>query len=291
MLGGIQPDLLKCMYGSRGDDGFLDRLLLVGEKHVREAEWPRDVDDLALNAAWSGAIDRILHIEELASDTMGGKVEARFTSAAVDVCRQLMRRLNELVALLGVPEPQRGIVKKLVQHAVKLALLHRCFRWAAGEFGERGPFGDVDADDAAAACDATLFFLGRWLIWRPELRGGQSRPEGLPIGLAGQPGDDPALKVLSANASAVQSGIRLIERLVRYMRYQKVERFSVSAFARSGPFADETLDELRSACDWLVGQRQAEWEGERRDIVRLAASPKQTAAGRRGRPAGEVTRT
>ena len=74
-----------------------------------------------------------------------------------------MRRLNELVALLCVPEPQRGIVKKLVQHAVKLALLHRCFRWAVGEFG------DIDADDAQATAAATLFFLSRWLYLSESL--------------------------------------------------------------------------------------------------------------------------
>jgi hypothetical protein len=284
MLGGIQPDLLKCMYGSRGDDGFLDRLMLVGEQHVREAEWPRDVDDLALNAAWSGAIDRILHIEELASDTMGGKVEARFTSAAVDVCRQLMRRLNELVALLGVPEPQRGIVKKLVQHAVKLALLHRCFRWAAGEFGEQGPFGDIDADDAQAAASATLFFFGRWLIWRPELRGGHGTPTGTTVGLAGEPGGDPALQALAAAAAGDQFGIRLIERLVRYLRSRNIGPVSMPALLATGVFAPAAIEGLRNACQWLVDTGHGEWTGPHGDDVQLFEITKvETKTRRRGR--------
>ncbi|MBM4023351.1 MAG: DUF3987 domain-containing protein, partial [Planctomycetes bacterium] len=279
ILGGIQPDLLKCMYGSRGDDGFLDRLLLVGEQHVREAEWPRDVDDPALNAAWAGAIDRILHIEELASDTMGGQVEARFTSAAVDVCRQLMRRLNELVVLLGVPEPQRGIVKKLVQHAVKLALLHRCFRWAAGEFGEQGPFGDIDADDAQAAAAATLFFFGRWLIWRPELRGGHSVPARTTVGLAGEPGADPALQALAAAAAGDQSAIRLIEKLVRYGRHQGQGPIRLAAFESSGLCAGATSDEIYGACQWLVQRGLGEWLDDQAGTFRLSGS---------GQPPGRV---
>lgn len=281
ILGGIQPDVMKCMYGSRGDDGFLDRLLLVGEQHVREAEWPRDADDPALNAAWSTSIDRMLHIEELASDTMGGQVEARFTSAAVDVCRQLMRRLNELVALLGVPEPQRGIVKKLVQHAVKLALLHRCFRWAAGEFGEQGPFGDIDADDAQAAAAATLFFFGRWLIWRPELRGGHSLPAGTTVGLASAPGSDPALQALAAAAAGDQSAIRLIEKLVRYGRHQGQGLIRLAAFESSGLCAGATSDEIYGACQWLVQRGLGEWLDESKEIfgLHVIGEPR-----RRGRP-------
>lgn len=92
---------------------------------------------------------------------IGELVEARFTPDAVGAYRQLMRRLNELVEFIGVPEPPRGIVEKLVQHAVKLALLHRCFRWGAGEFGEHGPLGDIDAADAAVACE------GRAILPRP----------------------------------------------------------------------------------------------------------------------------
>ena len=272
------------MYGSRGDDGFLDRLLLVGEQHVREAEWPRDADDPALNAAWSTSIDRMLHIEELASDTMGGQVEARFTSAAVDVCRQLMRRLNELVALLGVPEPQRGIVKKLVQHAVKLALLHRCFRWAAGEFGEQGPFGDIDADDAQAAAAATLFFFGRWLIWRPELRGGHSLPAGTTVGLAGEAGGDPALQALAAAAAGAQFGIRLIERLVRYLRSRNIGPVSMPALLATGVFAPAAIEELRNACQWLVDTGHGEWTGSHGDDFQLFEITKvETKTRRRGR--------
>jgi hypothetical protein len=269
---------------------LLDRLLLVGDGVARPVSWPRNADDPVLNAEWATAIDRMLHVEELASDSLGEQVESRFTPAAIEKCRQLMHRLNELVVLIGVPDSQFGIVAKLRQHAVKLALLHRCFRWATGEFGEQGPLGDVDADDAAAACEATLFFLGRWLIWRPELQSGQSHPEGLPIGLVGMPGDDPALQALVAMANGAQSGIRLIERLVRYLRYRGVESFPVSALASTGPFVNETQDELRAACEWLVSQRQADWEDEQRGLIRLVALP-QPAAPRRRRASRQVSPT
>jgi hypothetical protein len=284
ILGGIQPDLLACMYGSRGDDGFLDRLLLVGDRGTREAEWPRNADDRSLNAAWAAAMVRLLHVEQLATDVIGEQVEARFTPDAVEACRQLMRRLNELVAIIGVPEAQRGIVKKLVQHAVKLALLHRCFRWAAGEFGEQGPFGDIDADDGQAAAAATLFFFGRWLIWRPELRAGDAGMGGVAVGLAGLPGADPALQALAETAAGAQSGIRLIERIVRYLRPRNVGPASMPALLATGIFTPATVEELRNASQWLVDAGHGEWTGTRKDDFRLFAIPTSpTKTGRRGR--------
>ena len=291
ILGGIQPDLLKCMYGSRGDDGFLDRLLLVGDRSTREAEWPRDADDPELNAAWAATIERMLQMEQLATDVIGEQVEARFTPDAVEECRQLMRRLNELVALIGVPETQRGIVKKLVQHAVKLALLHRCFRWAAGEFGENAPLGDIDADDAAAACEATLFFFGRWLIWRPELRGGNAGMGGAPVGLAGLPGVDPALQTLAETAAGAQSGIRLIERLVRYLRSRNVGLVSMPALLATGVFTPAVVEELRNACQWLVDNSHGAWTGPHKDDFQLFEIAKSSAKTRRRGRTGKVVLT
>ena len=284
ILGGIQPDLLKCMYGSRGDDGFFDRLLLVGDRGTREAEWPRDADDPVLNAAWATAMERLLHLEQLAVDVIGEQVESRFTPDAVEACKQLMRRLNELVAIIGVPETQRGIVKKLVQHAVKLALLHRCFRWAVGEFSEQGPFGDIDADDAHAACEATLFFLGRWLIWRPELQPGDAGMGGATVGLAGSPGGDPALQTLAEAAAGDQFGIRLIERLVRYLRSRNVGPVSMPAVLATGVFAPAAIEGLRNACQWLVDTGHGEWTGPHRDEFRLfEITMVETKPRRRGR--------
>ena len=291
ILGGIQPDLLKCMYGSRGDDGFLDRLLLVGDRSTREAEWPRDADDPELNAAWAATIERMLQMEQLATDVIGEMVEARFTPDAVEACIQLMRRLNELVVCIGVPEPQRGIVKKLVQHAVKLALLHRCFRWGAGEFGERGPLGDIDADDAAVACEATLFFLGRWLIWRPELWGGDAAPSGGAIGLAGSPGDDPALLFLQTTTAEAQAGIRLIESLVRHLRSAGAKPVGLRALSTAGLFGSADLDELRSACRWLVDAAHGEWVDDQQDAFRLFEMAKPTAKNRRQGRASKAVRT
>jgi hypothetical protein len=197
-----------------------------------------------------------------------------------------MRRLNELVALLGVPEPQRGIVKKLVQHAVKLALLHRCFRWAAGEFGERGPFGDIDADDAQAAAAATLFFFGRWLIWRPELRGGHGTPSGTTVGLASAPGSDPALLALAAAAAGDQSAIRLIEKLIRYGRHQGQESIRLAVFESSGLCAGATSEEIHGACQWLVQWGLGQWLDESKGIFGLHAIGKPRA---RRKPKSEST--
>jgi energy-coupling factor transporter ATP-binding protein EcfA2 len=284
ILGGIQPDLLKCMYGSRGDDGFLDRLLLVGDGVPRQVSWPRDADDPGLNAAWADVVDRLLHVEELARDSLGEQVEARFTPAALETCQQLEHRLNQMIVLIGIPGSQFGVVGKLRQHAVKLALLHRCFRWAAGEFGEQGPMGDVDADDAAAACEATLFFFGRWLIWRPELRGGHGTPSGTTVGLASAPGSDPALLALAAAAAGDQSAIRLIEKLVRYGRHQGQGPIRLAAFESSGLCAGATSDEIHGACQWLVQRGLGEWIDDQAGKLRLFGS-----SDRSGQSAGSVT--
>ena len=286
LLGGIQPSLFQCTYSQRGDDGLLDRFLLVGDGVARLATWPRDADDPALNAAWAEAVHRLFHIEELAADSLGDQVESRFTPAALDVCRQLENQLNQLVVLIGVPESQYGVVAKLRQHAVKLALLHRCFRWAAGEFGEQGPFGDIDADDAQAAAAATLFFFGRWLIWRPELRGGNAVTEGAPVGLVSDAGGDPALQALAAMANGAQSGIRLIERLVRYVRYGGTDAIKIDSLAAREPFAHHSREDLLEACRWLVQQEQGEWLDEQAGAFRLFEIPKPR---RRGRREGKAT--
>lgn len=273
MLGSIQPELLKCFYNSRGDDGLLDRLLLVGDGVMREAGWPRDADDPILNMAWATAMSRLLQIEEYASDAIGQQVESRFTPAALEVCKGLLARLNDLAVVLAIPNSQRGVVKKLVQHAVKLALLHRCLRWAASEFGERGPLGDVDAEDAAAARDATLFFLGRWLRWRSELWGrGQMTLTG-PLGLARAPGDDPALQSVAAMADAAQRGIGVIERLVRLLRDRGPQPVTLATLVSTEVLADAGMNELRAACQWLVDRGFAAWlDGEMHTFRILAAT-------------------
>jgi hypothetical protein len=291
LLGGIQPSLFQCTYSQRGDDGLLDRFLLVGDGVARLATWPRDADDPALNAAWAEAVDRLFHIEELAADSLGDQVEARFSPTALEVCRRLEDQLNQLVVLIGVPESQYGVVAKLRQHAVKLALLHRCFRWAAGEFGEQGPFGDIDADDAQAAAAATLFFFGRWLIWRPELRGGSAVPEGAPVGLVSDAGGDPALQALAAMANGAQSGIRLIEQLVRYVRYRGNALVAVDELAAREPLAHHSREELWEACQWLVQQEQGEWVDEQAGTFRLFDISKPRGRRQRGRaalPAGSA---
>lgn len=278
LVGSIQPDLLKCFYNSRGDDGLLDRLLLVGDGLVHPAAWPRDADDPVLNGVWSAAVSRLLRIEETASDSLGPHVESRFTAAALDVCRGLLEKLNELVVVLNVPLAQRGIVKKLTQHAVKLALLHRCLRWAAGEFGERGPLGDVDAEDASAARDAVLFFFGRWLLWRPELRGAGKPSMSGSLGLARAPGDDPVLQSLAALAADAQRGVGVVERLVRLLRNRGPHPVALTTLAASGVLTDVSLDELRDACGWLVDLGYAKWLDAGRETLLLThtaeASPR-----------------
>lgn len=275
LMGSVQPGLLKKFYNSQGDDGLVDRILLVGDGVMREAQWPRDTDDPILNSAWSSAMGRLLRIEEQAADSINHQVESRFTPAASEECKGLMARLNELVVVLAIPDAQRGVVKKLVQHAVKLALLHRCLRWAAGEFGERGPLGDVDAADAAAACEATLFFLGRWLRWRSELWGGGAAAPAGPVGLARSAGADPALQSLASLAAGAQRSVAVIERLVRLLRPRGSQPVVLATLTALQALSDVALEELRGACEWLVDHGHGEWLDTARGTFRLfqAVSP------------------
>jgi hypothetical protein len=272
---------MKVFYNSRGDDGLLDRMLLVGDGVMREAGWPRDADDPILNTAWSTAMSRLLRIEEYASDAIGQQVESRFTADALEVCKGLMAQLNELVVVLGVPNAQRGMVKKLIQHAVKLALLHRCLRWAAGEFGERGPLGDVDADDAIAARDATLFFLGRWLVWRKELCGGGTVAMAGPVGLSRSTGDDPALQSLATVAAGAQRHVSTIERIVRLLRLRGSKPVVVATLTALQALSDVTADELRLACNWLVDNGHATWADPDGRAIRLIDPAPPAKRGRR----------
>lgn len=270
LIGGIQPDLVRDFYNPRGDDGLLDRILLVGDGEMREADWPRDTDDPALNTAWSTALARLLRVEWEASDAIGQQVESRFTPAAREVCKGLLTKLKNLVVLLGVPNAQRGVVKKLSQHALKLALLHRLLRWAGGEFGDVGPVGDVDSDDAVAACQAVLFFFGRWIIWRPELRGGiKTSTEA--IGLSGSPGDDLALQVLSEEAAGAQRNVSLIERLVRFLRSSNAQSAELACLTATTVFEGVPLEELQDVGDWLVDHGFAEWEQSGREVIKLTS--------------------
>ena len=281
LIGSVQPGLLKKFYNSQGDDGLLDRVLLVGDGVIPEAEWPRDADDPILNTAWSTAMSRLLRIEEYAADAIGHQVEPRFSSEALDVCKNLLARLKDLVVVLAVPDAQRGVVRKLVQHAVKLALLHRCLRWAAGEFGERGPLGDVDGDDAAAARDATLFFLGRWLIWRKELIGGHAVPLAGLLGLSRATGDDPVLQSLAAVATGAQRNVSVIERLVRLLRVRGSQPVVLATLTALQTLSDVAADELRGACSWLVDNGHAEWLDLDCRTVRLVQPLSPVERGRR----------
>jgi hypothetical protein len=261
ILGTIQPDLLELAYNKRGDDGMFDRFLMVGMTGLPTLDWPEDADDPTLNAAWSTAIGRLFQIETLAADSIGGRVDVAFLPEAVNVLRDFNREVNAIVMAIGLPESQYGVTSKIRGHAVRLALLHRAFRWAAGEFGDQGPLGNIDAADALAARDAAAFFLGRWMAWRPELRSSGLMVATQPVGLSHDPGDDPALLGLAATAAGAQETIRVIERLVRYLRVQTAPMTLATLSAR-GPLSTVPAETLREAADWLVENGHASWSDD-----------------------------
>lgn len=266
MIGSIQPGLLEMAYNAKGDDGLLDRFLLVGLPKTHRPGWPSDADDPGLNELWRETIDRLLQIEFSAADAKDGVLHVAFRPEAIGVHKDFEERLHEIAMSIGVPDEQQGVVAKLRGHAVRLALQHRCFRWAAGSFGADGPLGDVDEADAVAACEAAAFFFGRWLIWRPELGAGLEANMA-PVGLLDAPGDDAALQSLAATASTAQAGIRLIERLVRHLRRRGPGAVAIATLAASGPMATAEENDLLSACEWLVENGCADWVDDGKGIV------------------------
>lgn len=260
LLGCLTPDLLTTAYSRRGDDGFLDRFLLVGDGESRRASWPEDVHDPDLEAAWNQLIDRLLRIEVDAMDAVDGKLKVHFDPAAIDRFKGCVERLNQVADAVRMPASQRGTVNKMKGFLPKLALIRRCLRWAVGEFGAEGPVGLIDVSDAEAACAAVEFFFGRWLLWRPELCAGLL-PAGEPIGLHGDPGDEPALLDLARMADAAQSTVLHVERLVRYLRL-KGGQASLTEMRAAGPMATATLVDLQDAANWLVEHGHASWSDD-----------------------------
>ncbi|MEI6258144.1 MAG: hypothetical protein WCQ77_16060, partial [Planctomycetota bacterium] len=78
--------------------------------------------------------------------------------------------------------------------------------------------------------------------------------------------------------AGAQTGIRLIERLVRYMRHSGHGPVSVDAIAAREPFARSSGEEIRAACTWLIQQGHGEWLDEPQDTFRLLTVSKPSVA-------------
>jgi energy-coupling factor transporter ATP-binding protein EcfA2 len=285
MLGTIQSSLLKAAYNQRGDDGMLDRFLLVGPPTSRQPEWPKDTDQPALNRAWAEAIARLFRIESLAGDAVNGRLDVMFKPEALEVFKRFQDDVNTLILALGLPEAQYGVSNKIRGHGLRLALLHRCIRWASGEFGADGPLGAVDEQDALAARYAAEFFLGRWILWRPELQPADVAVGSHELGLSGPPGDDPALLCLAATAAASQRSLLLIERLIRRLRGAAGQPVPVTSLEACLPPNVLGPGELQAACSWLVENGQAAWAPDQTAIC-LTTAPARRSSRRRGPKAG-----
>lgn len=162
----LQPDLLNDFYSPHGHEGLLDTDLRVRSGEKQAPGQPQNTDGPVQNTAWPPSTARRFVMEEKASDVNGEQDESWFTPDARAACEGLLNRLLNLAIAIGMPITQLGVINKIVQHAVRLAILHRVLRWKDGEFGKYGPEGAVEADDAKVACDAALFFFGRWLVWQ-----------------------------------------------------------------------------------------------------------------------------
>jgi len=170
LVGGIQPDLLEATKSKRGEDGLMDRFLMVGMPGARLPEWADESEDMELSADWAIAVKALFEIEPPQGQERAQQpIELRFDAGAFDSLRAFHRRLCEVFVSLRIGEQHYGLVNKFVANAARLALIRRCLRWSSGEFGLYGPLGLVDESDCEVACQAAEFFLSRMLAWRPEL--------------------------------------------------------------------------------------------------------------------------
>ena len=275
------PSLERTAYGSRGDDGFLDRFLLLGTGESTRPAWPDDVHDPQIARLWTDMIGRLLMIETEALDASDGKLEVLFDEDAIDRFRDCVERMNLIADAISMPESQRGVINKMKGFLPKLALIRRAMRWGQGEFLCNGPIGDIDAADADESCKAVLFFFGRWVSWRPELSAGLAT-QGEPVGLASDAGDDPALQLLERQASAAQTTVRLVERVVRYLR-SVGGRATVAGMLDRGPMVTASRESLTEACNLLVENGNARWDADGETIV-LEPLPAKTRKRRRPMP-------
>jgi len=245
---------------------------------IPHAKWPNSVHDPELATAWKSNVKRLLNIERLASDAADGRINVGIEPGATAVFEKFTTRMIALASAINLPESQRGIIRKMMHHAARLALIHRCLRWSSGEFSASGPLGKIDEQDAEAGAEAAMVFLGRWIIWRPELAENLNAPTHV-FGLERDPGNDPALQVLAAMAAASHVGIGRIEQLIRYLR--RLSRpVRLAELSTRGPLATLDEPEIHSICVWLVNQGQAEWqEGE--EVILLKSIARPQAAGKR----------
>ena len=73
------------------------------------------------------------------------------------------------------------------------------------------------------------------------------------------PGDDPVLQSLAAVAAGAQRGVTVIERVVRLLRCRGSRPVVLATLTAVETLSDVTPEELRFACDWLVGNGHAAW--------------------------------
>lgn len=267
IVAGVQPGLFPRLRNPNGDDGLLDRFLLLGDGRDGWPEYSHGNIDPGLAAEYNAAVERVIHHRDHGvANELPPPAVLDIDDTSSGCFKSLHDRLIDSMVAVQADQRYGGLITKLVANAQRLALLRAVMRWAVGENGDGDSPERLSVDDAAAACSAAEFFFGRALLWRPELTAsGSVAPEGV------------------ATATAVNSGDRvspprdLAEVIVAYMGRSGQDHVTIRKLQASGVGKPAKAAALRTACQHLVDTGRGRWGNNPAQDFLLTASNKQTA--------------
>ena len=250
LVAGVQPDLFPRLRNPDGDDGLLDRFLLLGDGGNGWPEYSFGNIDPGIAAEYHGVIDLMV------SHRDDGALNDSVCPAVLDIDEACSRRfealhirLTDKMKALRANQRYGGLITKLVANAQRLAVLRAAMRWTVGENGSGCSPESITLADAEAACQVAEFCFGRALLWRPELVGSERPAEaGRPQGSDAMPSGDGA-----------KSPIELAEKIIGYMARRGFTSVPVRQLQSSGGFVPANARDLRAACQHLVDTSQGHW--------------------------------
>jgi len=253
LVAGVQPDLFPRLRNPDGDDGLLDRFLLLGDGSNGWPEYSFGNIDPGIAAEYHGAVDLMLNHRD--DGTPNDSVCAAVLDID-DVCSRrfesLHNRLTDGMKSLRANQRYGGLVTKLVANAQRLAVLRAAMRWTVGENGSGSSPESLTLADAEAACQVAEFCFGRALLWRPELIGSARPAE------AGRPQETDAIPT----GDGAMSPQVLAEKVTGYMARRGFTSVCVRRLQSCGSFPKSKSADLRAACQHLVDVSRGDWRGK-----------------------------
>jgi hypothetical protein len=250
VVAGIQPDLFPRLRNPDGDDGLLDRFLLVGDNADGWPPYSHGQIDPGDAATYHDAVDRLIQHRDGGCCNTSTTTVLPIDADCSDRFESLHNRLTALLKDLHTSRRYGGLITKMVANAQRLAVLRAGIRWSVGENGGGVTPDRLNLSDANAACQAAEFCFGRALLWRPELINSVEPPTGHSAGTNARLGD---------HAHQASRPCELAEKIIGYMTRRGISHVGVRKLRSSGSFGEASSRELRSACQLLIDQGRGRW--------------------------------